>query len=116
MSLRTDQDRQPEGVGDQDVPQALQGRLLGLQGFGQGLGRDAALLGEHVADAVFQPLLVGVRVDHHPVLEGDGDLLLVVLEGEDAGLPLQPDELEDVGKAEVLDRSFEGHSLIPSGS
>ena len=27
------------------------------------------------------------------------------------GLPLQPDELEDVGEPEVLDRSFEGHGL-----
>ena len=55
-------------------------------------------------------LLGGVGHHHHAVLEGDGDaLLLVVVEGQDAGLPLQADELEDVGKAEVLDRPFEGH-------
>ena len=32
------------------------------------------------------------------------------------GLPLQPDELEDVGEPEVLDRPFEGHAPRPGAS
>ena len=43
------------------------------------------------------------------VEERDLDLFLLVAQGEDSGLSLDPDELEDVGEAEVLDAAFECH-------
>ena len=75
--------------------------------------RDLPLLHEDVAQAVLEPAGRRVGHHHHAVLEGDGDALLVLLvgQGQQAGLSLQPDELEDVGQAEVADRPFERHRL-----
>ena len=95
----------------QDVPEPLQRLLLDDQRLLQPLAADLALLDEHVAQAVLEAPLRRVGHHHHAVLEGDGDglLVLVVDQREDAGLPLQPDQLEDVGQAEVADRPLERH-------
>jgi hypothetical protein len=96
---------------DEHVAQALQGLLLRGQRLLEPLLAQLALLDEHVAQPVLEALGGGVGVDDHAVLEEDGHLVLLVLQGEEAGLPLQADELEDVREPEVLDGSFECHGF-----
>ena len=96
-------------LGDEHVAEPLERGLLRLQGLVEPVLAELALLDEHVAEAVLEALRGLVGHHHHAVLERDGDVVLLVVEGQDAGLPLQPDELEYVGEPEILDRPFEGH-------
>jgi len=94
-----------------DVPEPLQRLLLDRERLLEPLAADLALLDEHVAQAVLEAPLGRVGHHHHAALERDGDglLVLVVDQRQDAGLPLQPDQLEDVGQAEVADRPLQRH-------
>jgi hypothetical protein len=91
---------------DQDVAEPLQRVLLLLQHLFELLSGELALLHEQVAEPVLDALGGRIGVHDHPVLERDGHGLLLLVQRQDAGLPLQPDQLEDVGEPEVLDRSL----------
>jgi len=67
------------------------------------------VLDENVAEPVLEPLVQRIGGDDLAVEERHGHRVVLAAKREDAGLPLQADQLEDVGEAEVLQSSFECH-------
>src|SRR6185369_15945685 len=68
------------------------------------------------SEPILEPPDGRVGRHHLPLDERDGGGLLAALEGENAALLLDADQLEDVGEAEVLERSLERHrsDLVPA--
>src|SRR5581483_1812430 len=50
---------------------------------------------------------------HLAILEGDGDDVRLPLHGQDAGLALTGDHLQDLRQLEDLETSFDGHARGP---
>ena len=62
-------------------------------------------IGSHLVER----LVTGAGPDHLSVLQAHRDLLPLPAQGEQPGLPLVADELEDIGQVEVFEGSFESH-------
>ena len=67
---------------------------------------ELALLDEHVAQPVLEPLGDESGMTTMPFSKETVTSSLSLLERQEPGLPLQADELEDVGEPEVLDRAL----------
>src|SRR6266545_731587 len=52
-----------------------------------------------------------IGADDFSIEERHGDVVVFPAKGQDAGLPLQADQLKNIGEAEVVKSSFESHTL-----
>ena len=93
----------------QHETEALERLLLDRQRVAELVLGQQAALDQDAAEAVLEAVAERVGTDDLAVEERHRHRVVLRAQREHAGLPLQPDELEDVGEAEVLQRSFECH-------
>src|SRR5581483_2356140 len=102
-----------EATLEQQVEQAL-AALLVLGGDGAEIpGRHQPLAGEDLAEATLDGRVERAGGHHLAILEGDGDDVRLPLHGQDAGLALTGDHLQDLRQLEDLETSFDGHARGP---
>jgi hypothetical protein len=91
-----------EAALEQQVEQPLAAAVV-LRGDGGEVARaHQPLAGEDLPQPLLHRLVEGVGGHHVAVLERDGDDVRLTLHGEDAGLPLRGDHLQDLRQLERL--------------
>ena len=97
------------GLAQEDFPEALPRVRPEALGLGHLLLGDQPAQAEDPPYPPLQGLTAGSDPHDGALLEVDPHPVLRALQGEDAGLALQGDELEDVGQGEVLEGPLECH-------
>src|SRR5262249_50279899 len=100
---------------DEDLPEPLQGRLLGLQRLVKLALGDLSALDENRPETVLERALGAVGGNDASRQERDEHRLLPALQGGHAGLPLDADALKAVREAEARQRPVKCHSHPPAG-
>ena len=93
----------------EDEAEALERLLLDLERAVELVLREEAGLDQHRAEAVLEAAVERVRADDLAVEERHRHGVVLAAQRQHAGLPLQADELEDVGQTEVAECAFECH-------
>ena len=90
-----------DAVVHQDVAEALQRLFLDLERAVELILRQEPALDQNVAEAGLEAAVERVGADDFAVEERHRDGVVLAAQREHAGLPLQADQLEDVGETEV---------------
>ena len=98
-----------DSVVGKDEAESLQGLFLNLQRAGELIGSQHPALDQHGAETILQSVAERIRPHDLAVQERDGDRIVFAAQREHAGLPLQTDELKDIGQTEVAKGSFQCH-------
>ena len=88
---------------------SLLGVLLHREDVVELLLGDVARAQQQIAETVLEPAGLGLRGHDLSAEERDRDRVVLALDREDAGLPLQAEHLEDVGQREDAKRSLKTH-------
>ncbi len=100
---------------DEVVRESLAGALVPFRDAREVLGADESLARQHLSQALFEILVERVGGDDLAVQERDGEDVVLALHGQNAGLLLLRDHLQDVGQTKYAQIAFERHgrTLFP---